>query len=93
MHIKRVLKGVLKKKMELEIEEKLQLTYKNLIVEVNYKEIRKYEIVIKLDYKCVTYESKIEYLYNAKLTLDANISIIENIIDSKIILPFYKKGE
>ena len=79
--------------MELEIEEKLQLKYKNLIVEVNYKEIRKYEIVIKLEYKGVTYESKIEYLYNAKLTLEANISIIENIIDSKIILPFYKKGE
>lgn len=79
--------------MELEIEEKLQLKYKNLIVEVNYKDIRKYEIVIKLEYKSVTYESKIEYLYDAKLTLDANISIIENIIDSNIILPFYKKGE
>lgn len=37
--------------MELEIEEKLQLKYKNLIVEVNYKDIRKYEIVIKLEYK------------------------------------------
>lgn len=79
--------------MELEIEEKLQLKYKNLIVEVNYKDIRKYEIVIKLEYKGVTYESNFEYLYNAKLTLDANISIIENIIDTKIILPFYKKGE
>lgn len=79
--------------MELEIEEKLQLIYKNLIVEVNYKDIRKYEIVIKLEYKGVTYESKFEYLYNAKLKLDANISIIENIIDSKIILSFYKKGE
>lgn len=79
--------------MELEIEEKLQLKYKNLIVEVNYKDIRKYEIIIKLEYKGVTYESKIEYLYNAKLTLDANISIIENIIDSEIILSFYKKGE
>lgn len=79
--------------MELEIEEKLQLKYKNLIVEVNYKDIRKYEIVIKLEYKGVTYESKFEYLYNVKLILDANISIIENIIDSKIIIPFYKKGE
>lgn len=77
----------------MELEEKLQLKYKNLIVEVNYKDIRKYEIVIKLEYKDVTYESKFEYLYNAKLTLDANISIIENIIDSKIILSFYKKGE
>lgn len=79
--------------MELEIEDKLQEIYKNLIVEVNYKDIRKYEIVIKIEYKCVTYESKFEYLYNAKLTLDVNISIIENIIDSKIILSFYKKGE
>ena len=79
--------------MELEIEEKLQLKYKILIVEINYKDIRKYEIVIKLEYKGVTYESNFEYLYNAKLTLDANISIIENIIDTKIILPFYKKGE
>lgn len=79
--------------MELEIEDKLQEIYKNLIVEVNYKDIRKYEILIKLEYNCVTYESKIEYLYNAKLTLDANINIIENIIDNKIILPFYKKGE
>lgn len=79
--------------MEIEIEDKLEEIYKNLIVEVNYKDIRKYEIVIKLEYKGVTYESNFEYLYNAKLTLDANINIIENIIDSKIILPFYKKGE
>ena len=79
--------------MEPEIEDKLQEIYKNLIVKLKYKEIRKNEIVINLEYKGVTYESKFEYLYNAKLTLDANISIIENIIDSKIILPFYKKGE
>lgn len=78
--------------MELEIEEKLQLKYKNLIVEVNYKEIRKYEIVIKLEYKGVTYESKFEYLYDAHLTFDANINIIVSKID-RIILSFYKKGE
>jgi hypothetical protein len=79
--------------MELEIEEKLQLKYKNLIVEVNYKDIRKYEIIIKLEYKGVTYVSNFEYLYNAKLTLDVNIDTIENIIDREIILSFYKKGE
>lgn len=79
--------------MELEIEDKLQEIYKKLIIEVNFKDFRLYEIIIKLDYQGVQYESKFEYLYNAKLTLDANISIIENIIDSKIILPFYKKGE
>lgn len=71
--------------MELEIEEKLQLKYNNLIVEVNYKEIRKYEIVIKLEFNGVTYESKFEYLYDAKLTLDANISIIENIINCLMV--------
>lgn len=79
--------------MELEIEEKLQLKYKNLIIEVNYKDFRKYEIVIKIEYKGVTYVSKFEYLYNAKLTLDVNIATIENIIDREIILSFYKKGE
>ena len=78
--------------MELEIEDKLQLKYKNLIVEVNYKEIRKYEMVIKLEYKGVTYESKFEYLYDAHLTFDANINIIVSKID-RIILSFYKKGE
>ena len=78
--------------MELEIEDKLQEIYKNLIVEVNYKEIRKYEIVIKLEDKCVTYESKFEYLYDAHLTFDANINIIVSKID-RIILSYYKKGE
>lgn len=78
--------------MENEIEEKLQLKYKNLIVEVNYKEIRKYEIVIKLENKGVTYESKFEYLYDAHLTFDANINIIVSKID-RIILSYYKKGE
>ena len=79
--------------MELEIEDKLQEIYKNLIIEVNFKDFRLYEIIVKLEYKGVQYESKFEYRYNASLTLDANINIIENIIDSKIILPFYKKGE
>ena len=79
--------------MELEIEEQLQLKYQNLIIEVNYKDFRKYEIITKLEHKTEIYESKIEYLYDVKLTLDANISIISNIIDSKIIIPFYKRGE
>ena len=78
--------------MELEIEDKLQEKYRNLIVEVNYKEIRKYEIVIKLEYKGVTYEGKFEYLYDAHLTIDANINIIVSKID-RIILSYYKKGE
>lgn len=77
----------------MELEDQLQLKYKNLIIEVNYKDFRKYEIITKLEHKTEIYESKIEYVYDVKLTLDANISIITNIIDSKIIIPFYKKGE
>lgn len=79
--------------MELEIEEKLQLKYKNLIIEVNFKDFRKYEIIVKLEYRGVIYVSNIEFSYRADLTIDVNIATIENIIDNKIILPFYKKGE
>ena len=79
--------------MELEIEDKLQEIYKNLIIEVNFKDFRLYEIIIKLEYKGILYESKFEYKYDASLTIDANISSIVHIIDTKIIVPFYKKGE
>lgn len=79
--------------MELEIEDKLQEIYKNLIIEVNFKDFRLYEIIIKLEYKGILYESKFEYKYDASLTIDANISTIVHIIDTKIIVPFYKKGE
>lgn len=79
--------------MELEIEEKLQEKYKNLIIEVNFKDFRKYEIIVKLEYRGVIFESKIDFSYRADLTIDVNIDTIENIIDNKIILPFYKKGE
>ena len=78
--------------MELEIEDKLQEIYKNLIIEVNFKDFRLYEIIIKKEYQGVQYESKFEYKYDASLTIDANISTIEHIIDTKIIVPFYKKG-
>ena len=90
MYIKLVLKGVVT--MELKIEDKLQEIYKNLIIEVNFKDFRLYEIIIKLEYQGVQYESKIEYKYDANLTIDANLSRIVHIIDTQIIVPFYKKG-
>lgn len=79
--------------MELEIEDKLQEIYKNLIIEVNFKDFRLYEIITKLEYQGVQYESKFEYRYDASLTIDANLSRIVNIIDTQIIISFYKKGE
>ena len=79
--------------MELEIEDKLQEIYKNLIIEVNFKDFRLYEIIIKIEYQGIQYESKIEYKYDANLTLNANLSTIVHIIDTQIILPFFKRGE
>ena len=79
--------------MELELEDKLQEIYKNLIIEVNFKDFRLYEIIIKIEYQGIQYESKIEYKYDANLTIDANISTIVHIIDTHIILPFFKRGE
>ena len=79
--------------MELELEDKLQEIYKNLIIEVNFKDFRLYEIIIKLEYQGVQYESKIEYKYDANLTINANLSTIVHIIDTQIILPFFKRGE
>lgn len=69
--------------MELEIEEKLQEKYQNIIIEVTFKDFRIYEIVVKIEHNNTIYESKFEYKYDNSLT-------IEHII---IIIPFYKKGE
>ena len=35
--------------MELEIEDKLQEIYKNLIIEVKFKDFRKYEINVRIN--------------------------------------------
>ena len=73
--------------MELEIEEKLENIYKNLKIDVRFKDFRIYEINViindEIDY--------FDYTYNVTLTLDANISIIRKIIDTKIILPYFRE--
>ena len=76
--------------MELEIEEKLENIYKNLKIEVNFKDFRKYEINVTINNEDINY---FDYKYDVTLTLDANISIIEKIIDNKIILPYFRKEE
>lgn len=76
--------------MELEIEEKLENIYKNLKIDVKFKDFRKYEINVTINNEDINY---FEYTYDATLTLDANISIIRKIIDTKIILPYFRKEE
>ena len=76
--------------MELEIEDKLQEIYKNLKIEVNFKDFWKYEINVTINNEGINY---FDYTYDVTLTLDANISIIRKIIDNKIILPYFRKEE
>lgn len=79
--------------MDLEIEDRLQEIYKFIKIEVNFKDFLKYEIIIKMENQGTTYESKFIFTYDVTLTKDVNIARIVDIIDNKIILPFYKKGE
>lgn len=79
--------------MELEIEDKLQEIYRNLIIEVKYEDIRKYAIYVKIEYKGTLYVSKIIYKYDNYLTIDGNIANIRNIINNIILSFYYKKGE
>ena len=76
--------------MELEIEDKLQEIYKNLKIEVNFKDFRIYEINVQINNEGINY---FDYTYDVTLTLDANISIIRKIIDNKIILPYFRREE
>ena len=76
--------------MELEIEDKLQEIYKNLKIEVKFKDFRIYEINVTINNEDINY---FDYTYDVTLTLDANISIIRKIIDNNIILPYFRKEE
>ena len=76
--------------MELEIEEGLEKIYKNLKIEVKFKDFRIYEINVTINNEDINY---FDYTYDVTLTLDANISIIRKIIDNKIILPYFRREE
>ena len=49
--------------MDLEIQDILENKYKNLYIEVSYKDVRKYNIKIRINYKNIMYETLIEYNY------------------------------
>ena len=63
--------------------------YKNLKIEVKFKDFRIYEINVTINNEGINY---FDYIYDAHLTFDANINIIGSKID-RIILSYYKKGE
>lgn len=71
--------------MEEKLQERLENEYKSCIkIEVEYKDIRTYEIKINL-LTNETLESRIIYKYNVKYTLDSNIEEIKSLIDKEII--------
>lgn len=71
--------------MEEQLQERLENDYKSCIkIEVEYKDIRTYEIKINL-LTNETLESRIIYKYNVKYTLDSNIEEIKSLIDKEII--------
>lgn len=65
-----------------------------LEIEVEFIDFRKYKIIVKIETKNEIFAKKtIEYLWDSKLTFKANIDTIIDIINKKIIIPFYMKGE
>lgn len=72
--------------MELEIEDKLQEIYKNIKIEVEFVDFRKYKIICKLPIIEEIFD--FIYTYNVNLTKDYNIDIIKNNINKQIIKSF-----
>lgn len=76
--------------MEEKLLERLEKIYKNLKINVVFKDFNYYDIILDIEHLGTTYETKLTYKYNNNLTEDANIIKIVDIIDSDIILNFYK---
>lgn len=72
--------------MNKQIQDKLEELYL-FDIEVEWLSFRQYKILGFLEEKTI----KIIYTYDAKLTLDANIGILMQMIDREI-LKVYKKG-
>lgn len=76
--------------MELEIEDKLQEKYEHIKIEVNYLDLRKYQINVKIKIENQEYKKEIIHIWDAHYTRDVNIGTICNKIDN-FILEIFKK--
>ena len=76
--------------MELEIEDKLQEKYEHIKIEVNYLDLRKYQINVKIRIETQEYKKEIIHIWDAYYTRDVNIGTICNQIDN-FILGLYRK--
>ena len=76
--------------MELEIEDKLQEKYEHITIEVNYLDLRKYQINVKIKIENQEYKKEIIHIWDTYYTRDVNIGTICNKIDN-FILGLYRK--
>lgn len=76
--------------METEIEDKLQEKYKNTQIEVEYIDLRKYKINVKIKVENQEHKKEIIHIWDAHYTRDVNIGDICNNIDN-FILDLYRK--
>ena len=76
--------------MEVVIEEKLQEIYKHIQIEVEYIDLRKYKINVKIKIENQEYKKEIIHIWDAHYTKDVNIGTICNQIDN-FILSLYRK--
>lgn len=78
--------------MELEIEDKLQEKYEHIKIEVNYLDLRKYQINVKIKVENQEYKKEIIYIWDAHYTRDVNIGTICNQIDNYILKEYRKEN-
>lgn len=78
--------------MELEIEEILQEIYKHIQIEVEYIDLRKYKINVKIKIDSLEYGKEIIHIWDAHYTKDVNIGTICNQIDNYIIKIFRREN-
>ena len=76
--------------MELEIEDKLQEKYNHIEINVNYVDLRKYKINVKIKIENQEYKKEIIHIWDVHYTKDVNIGTICNQIDN-FILDSYRK--
>ena len=79
--------------MDLDIQEILEDYYKNIDILVEYLSLNKYSIKIGIKKDDIIYESQIIFYYNRKLTIDANVDKIKNVINNIILSFYYRKGD
>ena len=79
--------------MDLEIQEILEDNYRNIEILVEYLSLNKYSIKIGIKKDDIIYESQIIFYYNRKLTIDANVDKIKNVINNIILSFYYRKGD